>query len=229
MARTVFAQVILCSIIFFEVTSSVDLSESKRSLTKKPKCPDGYIRDLNKQCVKQFSMPKFEPCPEPELRFGTVEIKIRGRMSIFECEDGWDLAPDYGHAMCKLGQWDRFLPLCVRPGCETLATDSDVLANTEMDSAITRFTCLAPNMEIDGQPVLGCDGQYWNGTAPTCRVRTTTIRTTEQERSMSQTEQPRTSSREAPTLTSNSGLKLRFDSLLALPVIFVSLAQLRIR
>ena len=214
MARTLFAQILLCSIILFDVTYSVDLSE------KKSKCPDGYIRDLKKNCVKKFTMPKFTPCSEPELRFGSVEIKIRGRMAIFECEDGWNLAPDYGHAMCRLGQWDRFLPLCVRPGCDSLANYPGVVAKSEMDGAITRYECVAPNMEIDGQPVLGCDGQFWNGTAPTCRERTTTIRPTEQERvlAFSPTEKPRTSSREAPTEIASSAPGLSST----VPVVFAA-------
>jgi hypothetical protein len=42
------------------------------------------------------------------------------------CEDGWDLAPDNRHAMCKIGKWDREIPRCVRPGCLAITHEEDV-------------------------------------------------------------------------------------------------------
>ena len=98
-------------------------------------------------------------------------MKVGGRMSQFWCEDGWDLAPPTSHAMCKLGKWDRAIPICVRPGCEELTPPNQVTLTYEMDMAIARFECNPPwpELELIGNNVLSCDGVYWNGTMPEYR------------------------------------------------------------
>ena len=98
-------------------------------------------------------------------------MKVGGRMSQFWCEDGWDLAPATSHAMCKLGKWDRAIPICVRPGCEELTPPNQVSLTYEMVMAIARFECNLPwpQLELIGNDVLSCDGVYWNGTMPECR------------------------------------------------------------
>ena len=115
--------------------------------------------------------PKPKACPEPNIRFGGFEMKVGGRMSQFWCEDGWDLAPSTSHAMCKLGKWDRAIPICVRPGCEELTPNNQVTLTYEMDMAIARFECNPPwpHLELIGNDVLSCDGVYWNGTVPECK------------------------------------------------------------
>ena len=100
-------------------------------------------------------------------------MKLGGRLSKFWCEEGWNLAPATPHAMCKLGQWDRTIPVCVRPGCEKFKVwpRSKVKLTYEMDEAIARFECTKPwpELELIGNEVLSCDGAYWNGTLPACR------------------------------------------------------------
>ena len=89
------------------------------------KCPDDYVPDLNGKCVKKFVLPSRKQCQTPNLKFGGFELELGGRIAKFWCEEGWTLAtavPGHIHAMCKLGQWDRPLPTCVRPGANTTTT-----------------------------------------------------------------------------------------------------------
>ena len=130
--------------------------------------------------------PPPKACPEPNIRFGGFEMKVGGRMSQFWCEFGWDLAPATTHAMCKLGKWDRAIPICVRPGCERLLAPHQVQITYEMDEAIARFECTKPwpHLELNGNNVLSCDGEYWNGTLPECKKPPpTTIRPATKRRS----------------------------------------------
>ena len=148
---------------------------------RKP-CPEkGKVRDLNGNCVKRFVLPERKRCDESiRIRFGMTEVKLGGRMLSLECEEGWRPAPPNDYAMCKLGKWDRDIPMCVRPGCEPFPLSmGEFWAEKEMDGALTRFHCKDLGHEIVGQPVLGCDGEFWNGTAPSgCRLPTTTTTTT---------------------------------------------------
>jgi len=140
---------------------------------KNSPCPKGYVVDRfnDNDCVKRFKPPPPTPCPEPNIRFGGFQMKIGGRMSQFWCEEGWNLAPPSSHAMCKLGKWDRAIPICVRPGCDKLAPPFQVQLKYEMEEAIARFECTKPwpELELIGNDVLSCDGVYWNGTLPECR------------------------------------------------------------
>ena len=81
------------------------------------------------------------------------------------------------------------MPNCVRPGCPAVelsllpgdsARDRRVTWREELGGAIVRFHCAKRALEMaeGSQPVLGCDGQRWNGTAPECVEPTTTTTTT---------------------------------------------------
>ena len=66
--------------------------------------------------------------------------------------------------------WDPLEPpSCVRAGCEDLNVKSDVTVTLQMDGAAAVFGCTLADHELVGSPALTCDGQFWNGTAPTCR------------------------------------------------------------
>lgn len=133
-------------------------------------CPDGYIVDLNGNCVKKFKIPKRKQCPPPEVsKFGSYELKSAGRFAMFYCEDGWSLAPPHEHAMCKVGAWDRDIPNCVRPGCQRISVEEGVRMQRVMSGALMEFECYDGNMVLVGPSVLGCDGEFWNGTAPVCK------------------------------------------------------------
>jgi len=141
---------------------------STSSVSTKKDCPKGQVRDLNDKCVKKFVAPRRKECPAPHIRFGQTELRASGRMISMWCEDGWEPAPPNDYAMCKLGAWDRELPRCVRPGCPDPVVSRGVRAVEEMGGAIVRFHCSDPSglQELSGPPVLGCDGERWNGTAP---------------------------------------------------------------
>ena len=79
--------------------------------------------------------------------------------------------------MCKLGLWDRSLPTCVRPGCDDISAPKFGALEFDLDGALARFEC-QEERELVGDSVLGCDGQYWNGTVPLCVPLTTTTTTT---------------------------------------------------
>lgn len=132
------------------------------------------IRDLNDKCVKKFVAPRRKECPTPQIRFGHTEIRLSGRMVSMWCEDGWEPAPANDYAMCKLGAWDREIPMCVRPGCPDPAVPEGVETAEEMGGAIVRFYCLDPSqvlMPSEVFSVLGCDGENWNSTEPLgCRT-----------------------------------------------------------
>ena len=61
-------------------------------------------------------------------------------------------------------------------GCEDILPPEFGTFVYEMDEAIAKFEC--PGRQLVGQSVLGCDGQYWNGTEPFCVALTTTTTTT---------------------------------------------------
>ena len=79
--------------------------------------------------------------------------------------------------MCKLGLWDRSLPTCVRPGCDDISAPKFGAIVHDLDGALARFEC-QEERQLVGDSVLGCDGQYWNGSAPVCLPLTTTTTTT---------------------------------------------------
>ena len=87
----------------------------------------------------------------------------------YSCENGWTV---YGEpqAFCKLGVWDPpEAPACVRAGCDELEAKAGLAAVQEMAGAAVRFECVQANHALEGSPVLTCDGQFWNGTVPTCK------------------------------------------------------------
>ena len=163
----------LLAFCFFAVQLSQGKESSSHQLSKRETqkgCPEDHIIDLNGKCVKKFKIPKRKQCPPPEVsKFGSYELRSGGRFATFYCEDGWTLAPDNEHAMCKVGVWDRVIPNCVRPGCQRLATEEGVRMQRLLSGALAEFTCYQTHMVLVGPPVLGCDGEFWNGTAPVCR------------------------------------------------------------
>ena len=88
----------------------------------------------------------------------------------YSCENGWSVYGE-GKAFCKLGVWDPPQPpSCVRAGCDPLVTEAGVFAAPQLEGAAFRFECLEDGYTLHGSPVLTCDGQFWNGTVPTCKV-----------------------------------------------------------
>lgn len=133
------------------------------------KCPDGY-GFINGECIKKFIPPKFQNCPQPALKFGQYDLQIGGRVVNFWCEDGWTLVPaDFANAVCKLGQWNKPLPQCVRPGCDDLIPPDNGDMISSHDGAVVTFTC-HPDLVLkpSNARVLGCDGQFWNTSVPIC-------------------------------------------------------------
>ena len=134
-------------------------------------CPPGQVLGLNNKCFKKFVLPKRKKCSEPVLPpFGqSYQLELGGRMVQYTCVNGWAI---YGEAkaFCKLGVWDPpQAPSCIRAGCEDVTASEDVTAVYEMDRAAVRFECLRDGYVLDGSPSLTCDGQFWNGTVPTCK------------------------------------------------------------
>ncbi len=155
------------------------VASSATGKSKDDDCPKGQVRLLNNKCVKKAILPEVKRCAAPSpIRFGHTEVKLGGRMVSVWCEDGWTPAPDNHYAMCRLGRWDREIPRCVRPGCMELSVPEDrgVIATEDLDGALLRFSCRSPDLqELVGEAVLGCDGEFWNGTAPHCREKTLAV------------------------------------------------------
>lgn len=148
-------------------------------------CREGYVKDLDGNCVKRFVLPKRKPCPTPEVAHAEVELRGGGRMVNVYCDKGYQQLPDYDYAMCKMGKWDRALPACLKSGCPELRYDPTKTLSahsTEAEGALMRFVCLESDHEmVEGGAVLGCDGEAWNGTAPVCRKVVISTTTTERE------------------------------------------------
>lgn len=145
---------------------------------KQPICSDGYIPDLDGNCIKKLQLPKRKSCQEPKVKFGGHSLSLGGRVVSYWCEQGWKLVPvGADSAVCKVGKWSRPPPQCVRAGCHNLIPPHDGRLFYEMDGAIARFQC-TEGLEIFGESTLGCDGQYWNATEPQCVVPTTTTTST---------------------------------------------------
>ena len=89
------------------------------------------------------------------------------------CEDGWTLVPpEFESATCMLGNWSKPQPQCVRPGCDDLRPPEDGELSYSLDRALVTFQCNT-DLVLIGEPVLGCDGQYWNASVPECVVPVT--------------------------------------------------------
>ena len=59
------------------------------------------------------------------------------------------------------------VPQCVRPGCDDLQPPSNGELEYSYEGALVTFRCNS-ELILNGEPVLGCDGQYWNSTVPQC-------------------------------------------------------------
>merc|ERR1719259_274704 len=91
----------------------------------------------------------------------------------FWCESGWKLHPSStSYAMCKVGEWDKAVPSCVRPGCQEFQPETEMEVDYVMNGGVANFRCQPP-MELAGEATLTCDGQFWNGIVPRCRIRPT--------------------------------------------------------
>ena len=167
------SQAFFLAVVFVFSFCKDSLGSSGHALSKRDtaeECPKGNIIDLNGNCVKKFQIPKRKQCPEPSVsKFGSYELRSGGRFATFSCEEGWALVPDHDHAMCRVGDWDRVIPNCVRPGCQRLEPEGGVRMQRLLNGALIEFQCYQTGMALVGPAVLGCDGEFWNGTAPVCR------------------------------------------------------------
>ena len=154
--------------LFIATSIALLLPYSSSSEENPPTCPEGYLLGFNNQCIKKFVPPERKECPMPDLRFGNFDLQIGGRVVDFWCEEGWTLAPeDFASAVCILGVWSKPQPQCVRPGCSELKPPANGRLNHELDGALARFSC-NNELQISGESVLGCDGEFWNATVPSC-------------------------------------------------------------
>ncbi len=60
------------------------------------------------------------------------------------------------------------MPLCVRLGCDELHAPSSGELEYSYEGALVTFRCNSDKLIFLGEPVLGCDGQFWNSTVPQC-------------------------------------------------------------
>ena len=147
------------------ITPSISLIEEQTT------CPDGFGL-LNGECVKRFTPPKRKKCTEPLLKFGQFELQLDGRVVDYWCEEGWTLTPeDFASAVCKLGHWSKPQPQCVRPGCQDIQPPQHGGFNYSLGGALVTFRCNSDDLTISGESVLGCDGQFWNASVPTCVLK----------------------------------------------------------
>ena len=108
------------------------------------------------------------------------KFQANGRIAVFWCEDGWTLAPSSEKSVCKLGQWDKAIPNCVRAGCESIGpipSSHRVTYDKEMNGALLRFRCSEEGYVLQGEPVVSCDGDRWNSSAPFCEPAPSTTTT----------------------------------------------------
>jgi len=152
---------ILCTFCVQTSLSEVDENSENR-------CPEGYGY-IGGECMKKFVKPEFVQCPTPDLKFGNYELQLEGRVIDYWCEDGWTLVPDeFASAACILGAWSTVVPQCVRPGCDELQAPSSGELEYSYEGALVTFRCNSDKLILSGEPVLGCDGQFWNWTVPQC-------------------------------------------------------------
>jgi hypothetical protein len=105
------------------------------------KCQEGFLTGLDGKCIKKFVIPKRKECLEPKLKFGGHNLQFGGRVVNFWCEDGWTLVqPEFESSVCKLGQWSKPTPHCVRPGCDELQSPEKGKLLYKLDGALASFT-----------------------------------------------------------------------------------------
>src|SRR5688572_15716879 len=71
-------------------------------------------------------------------------------------------------AVCVRGQWSDPPPTCVRDGCRKLPIPLQGSLRQLYGGGVAVFSCNY-GYEMEGQRILTCDGQKWNGSAPVCR------------------------------------------------------------
>lgn len=157
----------LLSLLSTFFAPSISTIESAAQATEE--CPDGFGY-INGECIKKFVPPKFQNCPRPSLKFGQYDLQIGGRVVNYWCEDGWTLVPnEFTSAVCKLGEWNKPTPQCIRAGCDELKPPDNGGMVSSHDGALVTFWC-SPDLVLtpSNARVLGCDGQFWNTSVPTC-------------------------------------------------------------
>ncbi|XP_041462289.1 sushi, von Willebrand factor type A, EGF and pentraxin domain-containing protein 1-like isoform X3 [Lytechinus variegatus] len=65
------------------------------------------------------------------------------------------------------GEWDRQPVVCAKPGCPRLTEPPNGLVIEKFGLSVLEFRCFL-NFHLLGPSILFCDGQRWNGTAPSC-------------------------------------------------------------
>ncbi|XP_047678433.1 uncharacterized protein si:dkey-163f14.6 [Tachysurus fulvidraco] len=101
------------------------------------------------------------------LENGRTFFRYNGLYVTFSCNPGFRM---HGHrtSSCVSGQWARYPPLCVAPGC---TSPGKLLHGTSMmspDGSLIQFTCNT-GFRLSGSPLLYCKGKSWNGSTPVCK------------------------------------------------------------
>jgi hypothetical protein len=85
----------------------------------------------------------------------------------------------------------------------------------DMGGALMRFACLGSNHDLVGEIVLGCDGERWNGTAPTCVKRVIPTTTA-----------PSVSKGNLVGASAASGVRANCEAVLGVALLLMSLAKM---
>ncbi|KAL1457009.1 hypothetical protein WDU94_001687 [Cyamophila willieti] len=111
------------------------------------------------------SLPK--PCPKFDVPYGRTKYKSRGRIIRISCYKGYNLIGERT-LLCEKGKWDSDIPVCAKPGCtlpEARIPNGKVMSSHFHQ--IIRTVC-EDGFELQGSPVIFCNGIVWNSTLPMC-------------------------------------------------------------
>uniref|UniRef100_A0A8D8TPR8 Uncharacterized protein n=1 Tax=Cacopsylla melanoneura TaxID=428564 RepID=A0A8D8TPR8_9HEMI len=111
------------------------------------------------------SLPK--PCPKFDVPYGRTKYKSRGRVIRISCYKGYNLIGERT-LLCEKGKWDSDIPVCAKPGCtlpEARIPNGKVMSS--YNHQIIRTVC-EDGFELQGSPVIFCNGIVWNSTLPMC-------------------------------------------------------------
>ncbi|KAI5700997.1 hypothetical protein M8J75_005103 [Diaphorina citri] len=111
------------------------------------------------------SLPK--ACPKFDVLYGRTRSRSRGRAMRITCNRGYNLIGERT-LLCNKGKWDSEIPVCAKPGCplpESRIPNGKV--SSRYNHQIIRTVC-EDGFEMQGSPIIFCNGIVWNDTLPVC-------------------------------------------------------------
>ncbi|XP_058460533.1 uncharacterized protein LOC131436084 [Malaya genurostris] len=106
-------------------------------------------------------------CPFPYFPNGVAKPRQRNKMIRFTCSSGFTLVGNM-YSMCEKGRWDTPIPICIRSGCQELASIEYGQISYEHGQAAGMLFC-GSGYQVAGSAKTYCNGTHWDRPLGSCR------------------------------------------------------------